>query len=328
MDYSVTLSQEIVGLSQDTLGLSQETLALAQGILLGDKSHISPEVMQSFRTAGMSHLLAVSGLHVGIIMSLVWLLLKPLEWLVLYFTTLPQLGWRVGSPKTAYIIGDTKRVLVILLTVVYVWRIGAPPSAMRATLMLSLCLLGWMFHRPTSAARCLLFAALLLLAWDPWLITNVGFQLSFLAVGGILLFQPWLNDRSIHWSLRAILLSVAAQVLTIPVVAFYFYQVPFLGWLQGLLVVPLMPLFVTLLLLCLCFPSFSWLSFIVEALRAWMELMADSIGRLEQLLLGGHLYFFPSWLEALLAEIFFLALAILLRLRKDKQQLPSNKNQR
>lgn len=315
MGYPITFFLEGAVSTQDTLGLSQETLALAQGILLGDKSQISPEVMQSFRTAGMSHLLAVSGLHVGIIMSLVWLLLKPLEWLVLFLSTLPQLGCRVGSPKTAYIIGDTKRIFVILLTIIYVWRIGAPPSAMRATLMLSLCLFGWMFHRPTSAARCLLFAALLLLAWDPWLITNVGFQLSFLAVGGILLFQPWLNDHNIHWSLRAILLSVAAQVLTIPVVAFYFHQVPFLGWLQGLLVVPLMPFFVTLLLLTLCFPSFSWVSFMVEALRAWMELMADSIGTLEKLLLGGHLYFYPSWIEALLAEIFFLSLIILFRIK-------------
>ncbi len=317
MDYPVEFFQESISLSQEASVLSPETLALAKGILLGDKSQISPEVMQSFRTAGMSHLLAVSGLHVGIIMSLVWLLLKPLEWLVLYLTSLPQLRCRVGSPKIAYIIGDTKRIFVILLTCVYVWLIGAPPSAMRATLMLSLCLLGWMFHRPTSAARCLLFAALLLLAWDPWLITNVGFQLSFLAVGGILLFQPWLNDTSLHWSFRTILLSIAAQVLTIPVVAFYFHQVPFFGWLQGLLVVPLMPLFVTLLLLCLCFPSFSWLSLIVEALRSWMELMADGIGNLERLLLGGHLYFYPSWIEALLAEIFFLSLVILLRVKKD-----------
>ncbi len=310
MDYPVTLSQE-------ALGLSEETLALAQGILLGDKSQISPEVMQSFRTAGMSHLLAVSGLHVGIIMSLIWLVCKPLEWLALCLTSLPQLGCRVGSPKIAYIIGAAKRVLVILLTCVYVYRIGAPPSAVRATLMLSLCLLGWMFHRPTSAARCLLFAALLLLAWDPWLIKNVGFQLSFLAVGGIILCQPWLNDPNLHWSIRAILLSLAAQVLTIPVVAYYFHQVPFFGWLQGLLVVPLMPLFVTLLLLCLCFPSFFGLSYLVEALRSWMELMADSIGKLEQLLLGGHLYFYPSVIEALLAEIFFLSLVILLRINKD-----------
>lgn len=312
---------------QDTLaagllsnGASQETIALAQGILLGDKSQLSAEMVQNFRTAGMSHLLAVSGLHVGIIMSLVWLLFKPLEWLTLLLTSYRPFGCRVGSPATAYIIGTVLRVSVIVLTCFYVYTIGAPPSAIRATLMLSMCLIGWIFHRPTSAARCLLFAALLLLAWDPWTIQKVGFQLSFLSVGGILLFQPWLNDHDKPWFWRVILLSISAQLLTIPVVVFYFHQVPFLGWLQGLLVVPLMPVFVSLLLLALCFPAGSGLIMLIEALRSWMEWVATSIGTMEQWILGGHLYFYPTWYEAIFAEIGILAMIILLRIKKDKSR--------
>ena len=294
-----------------------ETTALAQGLLFGDKSQISPDTLQAFRMAGMSHLLAVSGLHVGIIMSLIWLLFKPVEYVVLLATTSVCSRIDAGSPRTFYIIGTTVRFSVIVLTCVYVYSIGAPPSALRATLMLGLCLLGWIFHRPTSAGRCLILAALLLLAWDPWLIMKVGFQLSFLSVGGIILFQPWLNNHESPWVWRVILLSLSAQVLTIPVVAYYFHQVPFLGWLQGLLVVPLMPLFISLLLLAK-FTSWSWLVFPVEALRGWMEFVAQNITSLERLVLGGHLYFYPTWYEALLAEIGILSLIILLRIRKAK----------
>lgn len=304
------------------LGLTPETTALAQGLLLGDKSQISPDVIKTFRMAGMSHLLAVSGLHVGIIMSLIWLLFKPLEYVILLASTSARINARVGSPKLYYAIGITVRLSVILITSLYVCSIGAPPSAMRATLMLSLCLVGWMFHRPTSAGRCLILAALFLLAWDPWLITKVGFQLSFLSVGGIILFQPWLNDRNQPWVWRAILLSMSAQVFTIPVVAYYFHQVPFLGWLQGLLVVPLMPLFITMLLLALV-TQWSWLGALIEALRGWMELVAQSITSFERLLLGGHLYFYPTWYEALFAEFGILAIVILLLSCRNSATLSS-----
>lgn len=307
MDHSIILQQ------LEAVGASQETIALAQGILLGDKSQFTPEMLQSFRTAGMSHLLAVSGLHVGIIMSLVWLLFKPVEYLVLLLPMVPKLGLLVGSPKTYYAFGSVLRLIVISITCLYVYAIGAPASAVRAALMLSLCLIGWMLHRPSSAVRCLLFAALLILAWDPWQVTQVGFQLSFLSVGGILICQPWINDHERSWFYRAILLSLSAQVFTLPVVAYYFHQLPFLGWLQGILVLPLMPVFVTLLLLLLCFPAFSWLLLSVEALQLWMSSVAKVIGLAEEALLGGHLYFYPSWWEVLLAEIFLLSVVALFR---------------
>ena len=70
------------------LGLSDEAIALAQGMLLGDKSGLSSEVVSAFRTAGMSHIMAVSGLHVGIIMSIIWICFRPVEMLVGYLAPL------------------------------------------------------------------------------------------------------------------------------------------------------------------------------------------------------------------------------------------------
>ena len=293
--------------------LSPEVIAMARGMLLGDKSVLDPAIVQSFRTAGMSHLLAVSGLHVGVIMSLVWLLLRPVEALLSLFT--PQ------RMVVYYASGYVKRVVVIAVTIVYVWSIGAPTSAVRAALMLCLCLMGWMLRRPTSAWHCLGLAALVLLVLDPWNVTQVGFQLSFMAVAGILLFQPWLQGHDFRWWERFVLLSVSAQWLTVPIVAYYFHQVPFLGWLQGLLVVPLIPFFVGALLLCFLFPSIHWLCPPAEVLYGWITWVSQHIARWEWLLLGGRLYFYPSWVEVLVAEVLLLAVVFWFRLRRqDRMQ--------
>lgn len=292
------------------LGLSSEAQALAQGMLLGDKSALPMEMIRDFRTAGMSHILAVSGLHIGIIMSVIWMLLKPVEWLVLLTAPVRM--------RTYYLLGDAKRLLTIVVTVVYVWYIGAPPSAVRAAIMLSLCLVGWMLHRPTSAWRCLLLAALVLLAWDPWTITTPGFQLSFLAVAGILLFQPWLQSETLPWWLRVILLSVAAQWFTTPIVAYWFHQVPVFGCIQGLLVVPILPFFVGLLLVGMLFPAWSCIAVVVNALTNWMGWVAHAIGSLEKALLGGHLYLYGQWWEIVLSEVFLLAVVLYLRMRASQ----------
>lgn len=297
------------------LGLSAEVLALARGMLFGDKSVIDPALVHDFRTSGMSHLLAVSGLHVGVIMSIVWLLLRPAEILCYHLSS----HWL----KVYYATGTIKRIIVMVVTVLYVWLIGAPTSAVRAALMLCLCQMGWLLRRPTSAMHCLMLTALILLAIDPWNITQVGFQLSFLAVLGILLFQPWLQDHEYRWWERLVLLSISAQWLTVPLVAYYFHQVPFLGWLQGLLVVPLIPCFIGGLLLGACFPAFHCLCLPLETLYGWFSWVSKQIGHWESLLIGGHLYFYPSLIETIVAEIALLALVAwfhLSRIRKQKSE--------
>lgn len=288
------------------LGISDEAMALAQGMLLGDKSAIARDTMQQFRTAGMSHILAVSGLHVGIIMSIIWMVLRPVEWGVL-----------LCAPKrmiTYYAMGTIKRLLTIAVTFLYVYSIGAPPSAVRAAIMLSLCLMGWMLQRSTSAWRCLILAALLLLAWDPWMLLTPGFQLSFLAVAGILGFSPWLRKGVLIAPWRLLLVSIAAQWFTAPIVAYWFHQVPFLGWLQGLLVVPLMPVMVSLVLLGILFPQWHLLAIAIDALTRWMGWVAQFIGSAERWLLGGHLYFYPEWWQVLLAELLLVSILLYVRL--------------
>lgn len=308
--------------------LSPDAQALAQAMLWGDRGALSSDMVEAMRMAGMSHLMAVSGLHVGVLMWMVWLLLKPLDWMAALLCP-DRISWY-------YRTGQLKRLLTIAVVACYVWRIGAPASAVRAALMLSLGLVGWMLHRPSSAWRCLALAALVLLSSDPWSALQPGFQLSFLAVAGILSFRPWLDDdeaaspllspspsgpRLPAW-MRLILVSVAAQWFTTPIVAYWFHQVPVLGFVQGVLVVPLMPLLMSLFLLAYVCPTSGAVVWLIEALTAWMDEVARCIIRLEELVLGGHVYLYPSVWDVVFAEFFLLCVILYLRLRHGRRNGP------
>lgn len=304
--------------------LSPEAQALAQALLWGERGAMPYDVTQTMRMAGMSHLMAVSGLHVGIVMTLVWMLLKPVEWILIL--------WGPDVIGCHYWMGRVKRLLTIAVVACYVWHIGAPASAVRAALMLSLGLVGWMLQRPSSAWRCLLLAALVLVAADPWSAATPGFQLSFLAVAGILAFRPWLDaddapssspfPSRLPWWLRLVLLSVAAQWFTAPIVAYWFHQVPLLSFVQGVLVVPLMPLLLTLFLLAYAFPTSAVLVWLIELLTAWMEVVARGIVEAERLLLGGHLHLYPTLWDVAFAELLLLCVILYLRLRHGRRNGP------
>lgn len=302
------------------LGLLPETIALAQGMLTGDKSEISQHTLQMFRAAGMSHLMAVSGLHVGIIMTIVYMFLLPIERSIKLYRF-----FKYGNVdmRTHYILTSVLSVSVIIVTLIYIWAIGFPTSAIRAWIMLSLMLLGSIVHREVSLWQNWFTAAIIILIIDPLAILQPGFQLSFLAVAGILLWQPLIvrkNHEPTLWSkLRGLLIvSIAAQLLTLPVIAYTFHQVPLLGCLQGLLIIPIMPVFLCLLLLGIVFPNFKLLCRPIEWIYQWMELVAQKTTEVEAFLFGGHLYLYPTWWEALLIGAFMLSLMLVVRIGYER----------
>lgn len=297
------------------LGLSPEAIALAQGMLTGDKSEMSHQTLQMFRAAGMSHLLAVSGLHVGVIMSVVYAFLLPFERsLKLY--QFHRNGY--VSMRTHYISNTVLASTVIAATLLYIWAIGFPTSAVRAWIMLSLLLLGKMLHRTVSVWQNWAVAAIIILVDDPLAIMQPGFQLSFLAVAGIILWHPVATrgekEHFVLAKIRGLLVvTIAAQLLTMPIVAYTFHLVPLMGWLQGLLVIPIMPVFVSTLLLGIAFPDLHFLTTPLEWMYQWMELIAHKTTEVEAILFGGHLYLYPTWWEALLLGVFMLCLMLLIR---------------
>lgn len=287
----------------EQLGADATTRGLAAGMLLGDKTLLERHQRQAFRQAGMSHLMAVSGLHVGLLWLILGWLLSPLR-----LVHERRLGPWVCSGSTL------QRLLLLGLVWVYILAIGSPSSALRAGLMITLVTFNGFMGGRTDAWCCLFAAALGLLLFNPALLWQVGFQLSFLAVAGILAFQPLHGDpRQPRW-LRLLVLTLSAQLFTFPVTAYVFHTVPLFGWLQGFLVVPLLPVYLGLLLLGLLLPQYGWLSWPIDLCTAWIRQVAEWTTCLEETLLGGHLTFYPTLLETCFISAVIVGMVLLWRI--------------
>lgn len=272
--------------------LDSTTEQLAIGLLFGQKASLSKEIKEEVRAAGMSHMLAVSGLHIGLIWGLLWLFLRPLSLLSTIF------NW--NEINLLFLL----RFLVLCALWGYIWLVGAPSSALRAGLMITLTQLSIVFHKDAWGWHNLWLAALIILIIEPSQLFEVGFQLSVAATAGILSFQPLIRQSSkllsIFW------LSISAQFFTFPLCAYYFGQVPLLGWVQGFLVVPLLPFLMYGLVALICFPMV-W-NGLVELISTWLLNVAHGVTMAEQYLVGGEVIWHPSLLELFLMEVFMYCL--------------------
>lgn len=225
---------------------------LAAALIIGLKDELDETLLRAYSATGIMHVLAVSGLHVGILFTILSLLLKPLQ----------------GHAQGKYVfVGLTLTVLwgYALIT-------GLSPSVMRAALMFSLLNIGQLFQRRNSSFNTLALSAVILLAYDPLMLFQVGFQLSYAAVAGIMYFYPrfyrlwepryWLPDRI--WQITCV--SAAAQLATFPLGMYYFHQFPNYFLLSNLFAIPLAFLILSGGLAVL---AFSWNSLLAELL-GWL----------------------------------------------------------
>lgn len=191
--------------------LNEEQEGIAKALLLGDKSTLSIDTKKSFSNAGAMHVLAVSGLHVGIIMYLLLFIISKFS--------------RFISKRNAVII-------CVLLVWAYAGITGFSPSVMRASFMFSVLMIGQMWSRHTNSINTLFFSSFVLLLINPLLVYDIGFQLSYLAVLGILLMYERVSNLILiqnKW-LRKIwegtAVGISAQIFTVPVTLFQFHQFP------------------------------------------------------------------------------------------------------
>lgn len=206
--------------------------AVVQALILGQKDALTPAVRSAYSGTGTMHVLAVSGLHVGILYWLVSLLLGLLR-------SFTYMRWL--SP-----------LLSIGALWFYAFVTGLSPSVLRATLMFTLLLLAPMLSRQSNIYNTLSASAFLLLFWNPRWLFFVSFQLSYLAVIGIVYLQPriygWLPIKHpiLHklWVWTSV--SLAAQIATLPISIYYFHQFPTYFIVANWVVVP-----AALLILCL-----------------------------------------------------------------------------
>ncbi|MDA0262892.1 MAG: DNA internalization-related competence protein ComEC/Rec2 [Chloroflexi bacterium] len=206
--------------------------ALGQAMLLGQRSRLPPELVQDFRSTGTSHLLAISGLHVGV--------------LVVMFVA--AASWLFGRRGQYFLI------VPFIAVWAYALVSGLPPSVVRAAIMGSVYLAAMALGRPGSILPALAFSAAAMSAISPEIVQRVSFQLSFAAVGGISLAQTvipeWPRPETPNqpWVLKplrpiglALMISLAAALATWPLVAFNFQEVALLGVIVTVLALPAMP---------------------------------------------------------------------------------------
>ena len=236
-------------------GVDGDAYAVVAAMALGDKSSLTHELRDTYSLSGASHVLALSGLHLGIIYGLLWLLL-------------PHCRWPAVSQT------------IILVTMwLYVLLVGMPVSVVRSAVMLTVYGLLSIGHRNKMSVNALAFTAIIMLMWNPEWLFDIGFQLSFMAVLAILLFVPVFEEvfsakflqehRWIRriWGLVAV--SVSAQIGVAPLIAYYFGRLSTYFLLTNFVVLPAAYLVLGFSLIVLLFPSLAYiLLYIVDTLNA------------------------------------------------------------
>ncbi len=203
-----------------------ESFSVGSALILGYKDEMDDEIRDAYAKTGAMHVLAVSGLHVGLIYLIIGFLFDKIV--------------RLSSKKIKLLRGTVCLVSVWIFALLT----GMSPSVMRASTMFSIIIIGNMTERFANIYNSLAASAFILLLINPLYIMSVGFQLSYLAVTGIVYFQPkiysfYICENKITdflWQLCSV--SIAAQFATLPLSLYYFHQFPIYFWLSGLIVVP------------------------------------------------------------------------------------------
>ncbi|HEY5969062.1 MAG TPA: ComEC/Rec2 family competence protein [Chitinophagaceae bacterium] len=276
----------------------EKELGLAEALLIGYKDDLDKTLVQSYSNTGVVHVIAISGLHLGLIYWLLLMLFKPLQ----------KRKLKLLRP-------------VFILTGLWLFSLlaGAQPSVLRSAVMFTCIVLGDSFARKSSIYNTLALSALLLLCIKPYWLWDVGFQLSYAAVLSIVIFmQPIYNlfytkNKILDLILKLNAVTIAAQILTVPVSIYHFHQFPNYFLLTNFLAVPLSSL-ILLGEILLCVVSFipviatfigkilSWLIWIMNSYIERIEILPFSlwdglqISILQTILLFGVATCFGFWL--------------------------------
>lgn len=247
---------------------SEKELGLAEALLIGYKDDLDQSLVQSYTNTGVIHIIAISGLHLGLIYWLLALLLKPLQ----------------KRKKTKWL----RPVLIITGLWLFSLLAGAQPSILRSALMFTCIVLGDTLTKKTSIYNTMAVSALILLCINPYWLWDVGFQLSYAAVLSIIIFmRPIYNSFYIKnkildgiWKLNAV--TLAAQILTVPLSIYHFHQFPNLFILTNFLAVPLSSIIVLGEILLCAISFIPSIAVLVGKLLTWLIwIMNTYIERIE-----------------------------------------------
>ncbi len=252
------LRLKLVGLLRD-FGLSDDELGVMSAMTMGYSDILSDEIRHAYSSAGAMHILAVSGLHVGIIYGIIVFLLS--------FIKNDKLNW-------------LKVVLTISLIWLYALFTGMSPSVSRASLMFSLMSLGKLQKNSPGSLNAVFASMFILLVINPYNLVNIGFQLSYSAVIGIIILQPKLyaifevKNKLLDWIWSLTTVSVAAQLATMPLCFYYFHQFSNYFLLTNYVMIPISTIAIWT---CFIFFAVSWIPYVSTAVAYCLSWLAKAM---------------------------------------------------
>jgi competence protein ComEC len=211
-------------------GIEGEEFSVLAALTLGYQEEISDDLYEAYSNSGAMHILSVSGLHVGIIYAVFTFLFSFLEKL----------------PRGKIL----KSLIIITLLMTYAFITGLSPSVLRASIMFSLVAFGNSFLYKSKIYNTIFFSALILLLINPNYLFDIGFQLSYVAVLGIVFFQPMfknllvVHNKPLRWCWELFCVSIAAQIATFPLGMFYFSKFSNYFLLTNYLAIPISTLII------------------------------------------------------------------------------------
>lgn len=284
--YSINLRNSLLNVLTSN-HLYGDEYAVGSALLLGCVDKLDADIISAYSSTGALHVLSVSGLHVAIVYVV-------FNWLLFFLDKI----------KYGNII---KAILLILLLWFYAALTGLSPSVLRAATMFSFIIIAKAYNRYTNIYNTLAVSAFLLLLLNPFLIMEVGFQLSYLAVIGIVYIQPkiynwfevknWLLDQI--WTITSV--SIAAQIATFPLGLHYFHQFPNYFLLSNLIVIPISTVIIYLGIALFAFAKISIIASYLAIGFGWsVWLLNQSVIVIEKwpyaLLRGISVSVFETWL--------------------------------
>ena len=256
----------------DIQNFDTKTHAVLNALLFGQRILLDTETIAAYSNAGVIHILAISGLHVGIFFLILNFLLQPLN--------------RHKKGK----------LIKLLLILVFLWSFalisGLSASVTRAVIMFSILSIGKHYNQQNNTLNTVAFSALLLLCYNPNYIFDVGFQLSYAAVISIVLLNPFFKyfhftkNKIVKYSLDIILVSLAAQIGVLPLSIYYFNQFPVLFLVANIIVIPLTTIILFTGLATLIITPFStqialFLGRILSIIIEWMNTYINWISKFD-----------------------------------------------
>lgn len=246
------------------LHIEEQDYAVVSAMALGDKSALDKETKDSYSIAGTSHVLAVSGLHIGIIFQLFLIMLG---------------GKRKSWATTA---------LSIIAIWAYVLFIGMPNSAVRSATMISIYSFALLAQRRAVSLNTLAFAYVIMLLINPQNLYDISFQMSFLAVASILLFYPLLysllqpHHRITRWCWQLLCMSASAQIGTMPLIVYYFGRISCYSLLTSFIAIPAATLVLYLCALLLFLSPFTLIAYLADLAEALIQFTANILTNITQ----------------------------------------------